>query len=76
MRVAVNGELTLCCRDIHADLGLGNVVDAMDDGIHPMTVFNSERMQEIRQDLIDGNPPEICEHCDIWNAVNTTKEYR
>jgi sulfatase maturation enzyme AslB (radical SAM superfamily) len=76
MRVAVNGDLSFCCRDASVEMDLGNIIDGMEDGQTPMEVFNSERMQEIRTKMLKGQNPSVCNECDLWNVVDTRKEYR
>ena len=65
MVVGWNGEVALCCEDIHAEVKLGDLkTQTLDE------VWNGERLREIREIHKLGLYEQIpfCKDCDTWAA--------
>ena len=61
--VAWNGNLLLCCVDPHQRMVIGNIKD--------MTIseaWNSEALEQERENHKNGIFKGICESCDVWKA--------
>ena len=56
--VHTNGEVSLCCFDVHGDLTIGNILETR---LHD--IINGPRMRQILTDTIRGNPPTRCLTC-------------
>jgi radical SAM protein with 4Fe4S-binding SPASM domain len=62
LRIACNGDVVVCCRDLRRQTVLGNVFEQ-----RIMDIWNGDRMQEVRRHLLDKRPDaiEACRGCDL-----------
>jgi len=69
--VLVNGKMTACgCRDLNggSELDLGTLKEkTLDDA------WNDGTLRKIRQRFIDGNPPDICKDCRMYNPITESR---
>ncbi len=65
MVISWEGELGLCCEDIHVEFPLGRVGE-----VDLLTLFNSLEMQSIRKAHEEGRRTDLylCHDCDVWAA--------
>jgi sulfatase maturation enzyme AslB (radical SAM superfamily) len=63
IRMTYSGELEEC-RWMHRSLrSVGNKTKPNFDNVSLMEFYNSSEMKSLRQDLLNGNKPKICESC-------------
>ncbi len=62
LRVAANGDIVACCRDLRHETVLGNL-----NVNNVKEIWNGEPMQELRKALLDKEPEKIkaCNGCDM-----------
>lgn len=62
MYIANNGDVVACCRDLEHQTVLGNLFEE-----DLWSIWNGERYQALRRDLIDRHPEEhaACDGCDM-----------
>jgi hypothetical protein len=62
--VAWNGDILLCCADPHRKSTIGTFPQ-----MSMAEAWQSEVMQRIRKEHLDGKYTGICENCDIWKQT-------
>jgi len=66
LNVHTNGNVSLCCPDVHGDLTVGNVLKT-----ELRDIVNGPRMRRMLTDMIRGNPPTRCLTCHQFETSKT-----
>ena len=58
MIVQVNGDVTVCCKDVNGTINIGNAFETS-----LQEIWNGEKMQQLRKDFISFKKENICRYC-------------
>ena len=68
-----NGDELSECRELNGDseLMLGNIMDSS-----LLSLFNSDKIRQMREGFANGNLPDLCVNCTHYNSVDTLRTIR